>query len=78
MNRKNEPLSTVACAVDPLSTKNAKNQTESRSAAGTDRRATAMAPARGSHCSTRMLQNTSRRLARLSSRMLQLMSTYLS
>ena len=76
--RKNAPLSTDASSEEPLSTKNAQNQTESMSATGIDRRATAIAPANGSHWSTRMLQNTSRRLARLSPMLSQLMSTYLS
>ena len=48
---------------EPLKSRNAPNQPESRPPTGIDRRATAIAPANGSHWSTRMLQNTSRRLA---------------
>ena len=45
------------------------------SATGTERLATAIAPANGSHWSTRMLQNTSRRLARFVAELSQSMST---
>ena len=63
--RKNAPLSTDASIDEPFRTKNPQNQTRDKRE-GTERRATAIAPANGSHWSTRMLQNTSRRLARLS------------
>ena len=73
--RKNDPLSTLEESAEPLITKNAQNQSDRKAAMGIDRLATAMAPAMGSHWSTRRLKKTSARPRRFRCRWCQSMST---
>ena len=61
ISRQKLPDSTVATSAAPLTTTYASSQVRRSPAAGTERRATAIAPARGRNCSTRALHVNSRR-----------------
>ena len=61
------PDETVEPGLDPSTRRNAPNHVASSPASGSERRATAIAPAIGAHSSRRALQKNSRRLPALSS-----------
>ncbi len=77
-NRKKLPEETVESGVVPLTMRITPNQVARSPASGSDRRATPIAPAIGSHSSRRALQKYSRRWLALSWRFAQSRSTYRS
>jgi len=64
--RRNVPPSTLTSGELPLKKKNAQNHAPRKTAAATDRRATPIAPAIGTHSAGRGLQKNSRNWATLS------------
>ena len=61
IRRSSVPCSRLASVELPLTRTNAPSQPPRKSAFGHEKRATASRPAIGSHCTSRVLQNTSRR-----------------